>query len=206
MMIQDPFMASQMQDFIDNGQCAEAALDAVCNMYIEMFSSVEDDLTNQRATDIRDLRTRLMKILLGQEDIDLRTVEPGTVLVAADFTPSMTAGIQKDNIAGIVTQTGSKTSHSAILARALEIPAVMSVENACTNLKTAKPSLLTAAAARSLPTPNRVCLKRIEQNKSTNSTKNRRFVRFSANAPKRRTAKCSRCIPISANPPTPAQF
>lgn len=135
MMIQDPFMASQMQDFIDNGQCAEAALDAVCNMYIEMFSSVEDDLTNQRATDIRDLRTRLMKILLGQEDIDLRTVEPGTVLVAADFTPSMTAGIQKDNIAGIVTQTGSKTSHSAILARALEIPAVMSVENACTNLK-----------------------------------------------------------------------
>lgn len=129
MMIQDPFMASQMQDFIDNGQCAEAALDAVCNMYIEMFSSVEDDLTNQRATDIRDLRTRLMKILLGQEDIDLRTVEPGTVLVAADFTPSMTAGIQKDNIAGIVTQTGSKTSHSAILARALEIPAVMSVED-----------------------------------------------------------------------------
>ena len=67
MMIQDPFMASQMQDFIDNGQCAEAALDAVCNMYIEMFSSVEDDLTNQRATDIRDLRTRLMKILLGRK-------------------------------------------------------------------------------------------------------------------------------------------
>lgn len=135
MMIQDPFMTSQMQDFIAGGQCAEAAVDAVCNMYIEMFSSVEDDLTRQRATDIRDMRARLLGILLGQTEVDLSDLPPETVLVARDFTPSMTANMQKEHIVGILSETGSKTSHSAILARSLELPAVMSVENICTLLE-----------------------------------------------------------------------
>ncbi|MGN0562309.1 MAG: phosphoenolpyruvate--protein phosphotransferase [Candidatus Fimenecus sp.] len=135
MMIQDPFMTSQMQDFIAGGQCAEAAVDAVCNMYIEMFSSVEDDLTRQRATDICDMRARLLGILLGKTEVDLSDLPPETVLVAHDFTPSMTANMQKEHIVGILSETGSKTSHSAILARSLEIPAVMSVENICTLLR-----------------------------------------------------------------------
>ncbi len=135
MMLNDPFMSAQMQEFIDNGQCAEAAVDAVCNMYIEMFSSVEDDLTKQRATDIRDLRARLLGILLGQETVDLSDLPPETVLVAKDFTPSMTAGMQKEHIVGVIAETGSRTSHSAILSRSLEIPAVMSVENACSLLQ-----------------------------------------------------------------------
>ena len=135
MMIQDPFMTSQMQDFIAGGQCAEAAVDAVCNMYIEMFSSVEDDLTRQRATDIRDMRARLLGILLGQTEVDLSDLPPETVLVAHDFTPSMTANMQKEHIVGILSESGSKTSHSAILARSLELPAVMSVENICTLLE-----------------------------------------------------------------------
>ena len=135
MMIHDPFMTSQIQDFIAGGQCAEVAVDAVCNMYIEMFSSVEDDLTRQRATDIRDMRARLLGILLGQTEVDLSDLPPETVLVAHDFTPSMTANMQKEHIVGILSETGSKTSHSAILARSLEIPAVMSVENICTLLQ-----------------------------------------------------------------------
>ncbi len=135
MMIQDPFMTSQMQDFIAGGQCAEAAVDAVCNMYIEMFSSVEDDLTRQRATDIRDMRARLLGILLGQTEVDLSDLPPETVLVAQDFTHSMTAYMQKEHIVGILSECGSKTSHSAILARSLELPAVMSVENICTLLE-----------------------------------------------------------------------
>lgn len=135
MMIQDPFMTSQMQDFIAGGQCAEAAVDAVCNMYIEMFSSVEDDLTRQRATDIRDMRARLLGILLGQTEVDLSDLPPETVLVAHDFTPSMTANMQKEHIVGILSECGSKTSHSAILARSLELPAVMSVGNICTLLE-----------------------------------------------------------------------
>ena len=135
MMLGDPFMTSQMNDFIDQGACAEGALDAVCGMYVDMFSSVEDELTRQRATDVRDLRDRMLAQLLGQAELDLSALPPSAVLVARDLTPSMTAGLKKDAVAGIVTEVGGTTSHSAILARAMELPAVLSVENATALIK-----------------------------------------------------------------------
>ena len=75
-----------------------------------------------------------MGILLGVKEVKISDAPAGTVLVCRELTPSMTAGIKKENIVGIVTETGSQTSHSAILARALEIPAVLSVPNAATQL------------------------------------------------------------------------
>lgn len=136
MMIEDPFLVSQMGEYIDDGRTAEAALDLVCQMYIDMFSTVEDELTRQRATDIRDLRTRILKLLLGRDDIDLTAVEPGTVIVARDFTPSMTVGIDRERVAAIVTELGGRTSHSAILARALEIPAVLGISGVAGAIRT----------------------------------------------------------------------
>lgn len=127
MMIEDPFMVSQMNQLIGQGQCAEGALDTVCQMYIEMFAAMEDELMRQRATDIQDMRSRMLKGLLGQEDLDLSTLPPDAVLVARDLTPSMTAGLRRGSVAGILTEVGGTTSHSAILARTMELPAVLSV-------------------------------------------------------------------------------
>ena len=62
MMLSDPFMVSQMEDAIQSGSCAEAAVDTVCQMYIEMFSNVEDELMKQRATDIGDIKTRMLRL------------------------------------------------------------------------------------------------------------------------------------------------
>ncbi len=128
-MIADPTMAGEMTKMIEAGQCAEAAVTAVCDMFIGMFSKMEDDMMRQRASDISDIKISLLKILLGVEDINISNVAPGTVLVAHDLTPSMTSQIVKENVVGIITEVGGKTSHSAILARALEIPAVLSVPN-----------------------------------------------------------------------------
>ncbi len=128
-MIADPTMAGEMTKMIAAGQCAEAAVTAVCDMFIGMFSKMEDDMMRQRASDISDIKISLLKILLGVEDVDISKVAPGTVLVAHDLTPSMTSQIVKENVVGIITEVGGKTSHSAILARALEIPAVLSVPN-----------------------------------------------------------------------------
>ena len=128
-MIADPTMAGEMTKMIDAGQCAEAAVTAVCDMFIGMFSKMEDDMMRQRASDISDIKISLLKLLLGIEDVDISAVAPGTVLVAHDLTPSMTSQIVKENVVGIITEVGGKTSHSAILARALEIPAVLSVPN-----------------------------------------------------------------------------
>ncbi|WP_024866992.1 phosphoenolpyruvate--protein phosphotransferase [Butyrivibrio sp. FCS014] len=126
-MMSDPTMSGEMSKMIAAGQCAESAVEAVCDMFIGMFSKMDDDLMRQRASDISDIKVSLLKILLGIQDIDISKVAPGTVLVARDLTPSMTSQIVKENVVGIITEVGGKTSHSAILARALEIPAVLSV-------------------------------------------------------------------------------
>ena len=134
-MMSDPSMSGEMGKMIAAGQCAESAVEAVCDMFIGMFSKMDDDMMRQRASDISDIKVSLLKILLGIEDIDISKVAPGTILVAKDLTPSMTSQIVKENVAGIITEVGGKTSHSAILARALEIPAVLSVPDITTLVK-----------------------------------------------------------------------
>lgn len=133
-IIRDPFMGGEIENLIKANQCAEAAVDQICKMFIDMFSATGDDLTMQRAADVRDIRDGVIGILLGVQEVKISDAPAGTVLVVKELTPSMTAGIKKDNIVGIVTETGSQTSHSAILARALEIPATLSVPNAVTTL------------------------------------------------------------------------
>ena len=135
-IIRDPFMGGEIENLIKAHQCAEAAVEQICKMFIDMFSATGDDLTMQRAADVKDIRDGILSILLGVEEVKISDAPAGTVLVCRELTPSMTAGIKKENIVGIITETGSKTSHSAILARALEIPAVLSVPNAVAQLST----------------------------------------------------------------------
>lgn len=134
-MLDDPFMLGQMNENIDGGQTAEAAVDAVCTMFYQMFASADDALLRQRATDVNDIKTSLMQLLLGVKTVDLAAVEPGSVLVAADFTPSMTSAMNRKNTVAMVAETGGVTSHSAILARAFEMPAVLSAAGACTQIR-----------------------------------------------------------------------
>ena len=126
-MISDPSMSGEMFNMIEAGQCAEAALTGVCDMFYSIFSTMDDEMMRQRASDIADVKVSILKKLLGIRDIEIGKVAPGTVLVCKDLTPSMTSQIVKENVAGIITEIGGPTSHSAILARALEIPAVLSV-------------------------------------------------------------------------------
>ncbi|MBR3201770.1 MAG: phosphoenolpyruvate--protein phosphotransferase [Mogibacterium sp.] len=126
-MISDPSMSGEMFSMIEAGQCAEAALTGVCDMFYGIFSTMEDEMMKQRASDIADVKESILKKLLGIKDIEIGKVPAGTVLVCKDLTPSMTSQIVKENVVGIITEVGGPTSHSAILARALEIPAVLSV-------------------------------------------------------------------------------
>ena len=134
-MISDPYMKSEIEKLIDGGQCAERAVETICDMFAQMFSASGDELTMQRASDVSDIKESLLKILLGVDSVDIASLPKGTVIVARDLTPSMTVGINRDNVVGIITETGGKTSHSAILARALQIPAVLSADNAVNELE-----------------------------------------------------------------------
>ena len=127
LLLKDPGMEEITKSTIKGGTCAEAAFESACDMFIQMFQMTGDELLQQRVTDINDIRMRMLKILTGTPDVNVAEVPAGTVLVATDLTPSMTAGIVKENVVGILTEVGGQTSHSAILARALQIPAVLSI-------------------------------------------------------------------------------
>lgn len=133
-ILKDPYLNGEIEKLIANGTCAESALEQMCDQFITVFSMADDELTKQRAADVKDIKTAMLSILLGIQEVKISDAPKGTVLVAHELTPSMTAGIIKENIVGIVTETGGKTSHSAILARALEIPAVLSVDEAVSKL------------------------------------------------------------------------
>lgn len=128
MLFMDPMLTGEIENTITGeGICSEYAIETVCNMYADVFAAMDDELMQQRATDMRDIKTRMQKVLLGVESVDIASLPVGSVIVAKDLTPSMTAGINPEHVTGIVTELGGKTSHSAILARALEIPAVVAV-------------------------------------------------------------------------------
>ena len=130
MLMSDPTLVDEIVNRIKGESiCAEYVIEEVCNQYAAVFASMDDELMQQRATDMIDIKTRLIKKVLGIENTDLSKLPYGSILVAKDLTPSMTAGLNPDNVLGIVTQFGGKTSHSAILARALEIPAVVGLSN-----------------------------------------------------------------------------
>ena len=154
-MLQDPMSEEQISALIISEKItAEMAVEQVLEQTAEMFSQIPDELLQQRATDFRDIKTRMLKILLGIEDVDISQVPAGTVIVARDLTPSMTAGINPENIEGILTEVGGRTSHSAILARAMEVPAVLSIENICSIAKNGDKVVLDGTSGEAILNPD----------------------------------------------------
>lgn len=134
-MVNDPFMLSQINENINSGKTAQQAVDAVCRDFYDMFAAVDDDMMKQRASDILDIRNSLMEILSGVRSESIEDMPRGTILIAKDFTPSMTSRINRDNVFAVIAEVGSVTSHSAILARAIDMPAVLSVKAATENIQ-----------------------------------------------------------------------
>ena len=132
---EDEGIKDMVNGSIDSGMCAEQAVSEAYDMYFNMFSNMDDELFRERAADVADVKTGLLADLLGKQVVDLSSLPENSIVVVEELTPSMTADIDKENVAGIVTETGGRSSHSAIIARALEIPAVLSVADATKNIK-----------------------------------------------------------------------
>lgn len=136
LMIRDPFMTGEIERQItEEGACAENALSMVCDQFAAIFSATDDELTRQRVTDVEDIKTGILRLLLGVSETDLSAIPPDTVVVTRELTPSMTARIRTEHVAAFVTETGGKTAHAAILARSLEIPAVLGIPDATSRLQ-----------------------------------------------------------------------
>ncbi|MFD1569528.1 phosphoenolpyruvate--protein phosphotransferase [Halorubrum laminariae] len=132
--LDDPQITDGVQDAIDDGAAAETGVARSFDAAIEQFEGMEGAMA-ERADDMRDIRDRLLRILSGSDRIDLAELPEGTVLLAERLTPSDTAQLDPDVCAGFATMTGGRTSHAAIFARSLGIPAVVGVGDALTQIK-----------------------------------------------------------------------
>ena len=121
----DPVLAERIEKKIILGKPAEAALDDECRRFIESFAASSEEVLRLRAADVRDLRDGLLRILLGLPETDLSHLPPSTVLIADDLSLAAVSSLDPANVVGIVLSHSGQVSHCAILARALEIPAVV---------------------------------------------------------------------------------
>lgn len=136
MMLEDEDYLEAIQNMIQTEQVnAEYAVAVTGDNFAEMFAAMDDDYMKARSADIRDISERLVRNLSGQEDTDLSSIEP-SVIVADDLSPSETVQMDKDKILAFVTVHGSTNSHTAILARMMNIPALIGVEMDLDELKT----------------------------------------------------------------------
>ena len=167
MLLSDPMLTGEIENSVKNDKVnCEFAIENVCNMYADMFASMGDELMQQRATDMRDIKVRMQRTLMGLESVDVSLLPKGSILVAKDLTPSMTAGINPENVSGIVTELGGKTSHSAILARALEIPAVVAVNGLMDAVKDGDSVVLDGSTGEVFVNPEASVEKEYEEKRS----------------------------------------
>ena len=128
MMLEDDDYLEAIQNTIRTEQInAKYAVAATGDNFAEMFASMDDDYMKARSADIKDISERLVRNLSGQDDADLSSIEP-SIIVADDLSPSETVQMDKDKILAFVTVHGSTNSHTAILARMMNIPALIGVD------------------------------------------------------------------------------
>ena len=145
LVLDDPEVNNEVLRFIQNDKVnAEFAYQTVAERYATSLAAVDDEYLRERATDIRDIATRVLNNLHGRgDDGDLRHVlkEP-CIVVAHDLAPSQTAQMDRDKVLGFATDVGSRTSHTAIMARSMKIPAVVGLKTITNDLRTGDTVLL----------------------------------------------------------------
>ncbi|BDU67419.1 MAG: phosphoenolpyruvate-protein phosphotransferase [Candidatus Tyloplasma litorale] len=132
----DPEMDSQVKSKIESEKVnASFAVMTVAETFKQMFLSMEDDYMKERAADVSDVTTRIIKNIEGIEIKDLTLIDEEVIIIAHDLTPSETSQLNAKFVKGFVTEIGGRTSHSAIMARSLEIPAVVGTGSDIFNIK-----------------------------------------------------------------------
>ncbi|MCD3351919.1 phosphoenolpyruvate--protein phosphotransferase [Clostridium botulinum D/C] len=129
MILDDPELIGPTISKIETGLNAEFAFEEVTTQMIQIFESIEDEYLKERAADVRDVSKRVLTYLLGKEVIDVSILPEEVILISEDLTPSVTASMDKSKVKGFLTNIGGKTSHTAIMAKTLEIPAIVGLND-----------------------------------------------------------------------------
>ncbi|SDH76077.1 phosphoenolpyruvate--protein phosphotransferase [Alteribacillus bidgolensis] len=137
LVLEDPEILDGVTAKIKEEQLnAEYAMKEMADMYVTMFEGMDNEYMKERAADIRDVSQRVLLHLLGIENTSLASIQDETVVIAEDLTPSDTAQLNLDYVLGFAADIGGRTSHSAIMARSMEIPAVVGTKEATASIST----------------------------------------------------------------------
>ncbi|MGP1430455.1 MAG: phosphoenolpyruvate--protein phosphotransferase [Fusobacterium sp.] len=135
-LLEDEELFSEIESKISDKKCtAEFALNEAIDEYANMLANLEDAYFKERAGDLRDIGRRWLYGVINAQIVDLSKLEPETIIVARELNPSDTAQINLENVLAFITEIGGKTAHSSIMARSLELPAVVGVGAVLENLE-----------------------------------------------------------------------
>ncbi|NHB93298.1 phosphoenolpyruvate-protein phosphotransferase PtsI [Photorhabdus cinerea] len=136
MLLEDEELEQEIISLIKNDlKTADAAVYSVIETQAHALEELDDEYLKERATDVRDIGKRLLKNILGMPIVDLGSISEKVVLVASDLTPSETAQLNLEKVLGFITDFGGRTSHTSIMARSLELPAIVGTTNSTTEIQ-----------------------------------------------------------------------
>ena len=164
LVLNDPELIPQVIEKIKNEKInADYVLKQVRDMFVSLFENMDNEYMRERATDILDVTNRVLANLLNIKTKDLSLIEEEVIIVAHDLTPSLTAQMDKKYIKGIITNVGGKTSHAAIMARSMEIPAVVGTNNILEQVKDNTIVILDAIKGEVIIDPTKEDIKRYQE-------------------------------------------
>jgi phosphotransferase system enzyme I (PtsI) len=144
LVLEDPTLIEEVSRCIFQEKVsAEFAFQKVASTYVKTLSSIEDEYLKERAADMRDVATRVLDNLVGRrKEVDFRNLQEPCIIISDDLTPSRTAQLDSKRVLGFATDVGSRTSHTAIMARSLRIPAVVGLQTATRDIRSGEYGLL----------------------------------------------------------------
>lgn len=159
LITQDEELLIFVRDKLKKGSTAAAAVHDGVEFYANLLSAMENDYMRERAVDIRDVGQRIIRHLLGVEQTDLADLTESCIVVARDLTPSDTATMDQERVLGFITDIGGRTSHTAIMARTLEIPAIVGTADGTSIIKTGDLVIFDGESGKVILQPNDETLK-----------------------------------------------
>lgn len=166
LVLSDPELIGPIKERITSDSInAELALQETSDMFITMFEAMDNEYMKERAADIKDVRKRLLSHLLGVKIQDPSMIDEEVIVIAEDLTPSDTVQLNAQFVKGFITDIGGRTSHSAILARTLEIPAVVGAQNAMATIRNGQTVIIDGLQGTIIVDPDEATISEFEQQK-----------------------------------------
>ena len=149
MILEDEELEEEILAYLkENLVTADVATNKIIDQQVAVLSEIDDEYLKERAGDIRDIGNRLLRNILGMHIVDLGDIQEESILVAYDLTPSETAQLNLDKVLGFITDIGGRTSHTSIMARSLELPAIVGTNDITAHVKTGDLVILDAVNNR----------------------------------------------------------